>query len=87
VPTPSPAGPGHLVPVIIDPVRVKVGMRVQFFQGHDVVAHGIVEDLLGERARARIAEAVTPELRLDAKTRARFAVAGSPARPLTRELL
>jgi len=86
VQTPSPAGPGHLVPVIIDPVRVKVGMRVQFFHGQSVVAHGIVEDLIGERARARIAEATTPELRLDAGTRARFAVAGSPAIPLTREL-
>ncbi len=85
VPTASPAGPGHLVPVAIDPLRVRIGMRVTFFRGHDAVAHGIVEDLIGEHARARIAEAAQPELRLDAGTRARFAVAGSPAAPLTRE--
>ncbi len=82
VPTASPAGPGHLVPVIIDPVRVRIGMQVTFFQGANAVAHGVVEDLLDNSARARIAEAVTPELRLDANTRARFAIAGTPAAPL-----
>jgi hypothetical protein len=82
VPAASPAGPGHLVPVIIDPIRVRIGMQVTFFQGANAVAHGVVEDLLDNRARARIAEAVTPELRLDANTRARFAIAGTPAAPL-----
>jgi hypothetical protein len=86
VPVASPAGPGHLVPVIIDPVRVRIGMHVTFFQGSNAVAHGVVEDLLNDRARARIADATTPQLRLDAGTRARFAIAGSPAAPLTREL-
>lgn len=86
VPTASPAGPGHLVPVMIDPVRVRIGMQVTFFQGASAVAHGVVEDLLNDRARARIAEATTPALRLDAGTRARFAIAGTPAAPLTREI-
>jgi hypothetical protein len=85
VPTAAPAGPGTLVPIIIDPVRVKIGMTVTLFQGSNAVAHGVVEDLVNDRASARIAVASSPQLRLDAGTRARFTVAGSTAAPLTRE--
>lgn len=86
VPTTSPAGPGHLVPIIIDPIRTRIGMRVTFFRGNEAVAHGIVEDLVGERARARIAEAIVPGLRLDAGTRARFTLATSAPAQLIREV-
>ena len=87
VPVSSPAGPGQLVPVKIDPSRIRIGMHVSFFQGNQVVAQGVVEDLVGEQARARIAQATSQTLRLEASTRARFALPGTPAVPLTRELL
>jgi hypothetical protein len=86
VPIATPAGPGTLVPVHIDPSRIRIGMHVSFFQASNVVAQGIVEDLVGEHARARIADAVTNTLRLEAGTRARFALRGSAAAPLNREL-
>lgn len=86
VPIATPAGPGTLVPVHIDPSRIRIGMHVSFFQASTVVAQGIVEDLVGEHARARIAAAVTNTLRLEAGTRARFALRGSAAAPLNREL-
>jgi hypothetical protein len=83
---PAPAGPGHLVPVQIDPVRIRIGMHVTFHGPSGVVARGIVEDLVGTVARTRIAEASTADLQLAAGTRARFAIAGSAAAPLHRGL-
>nr|PZN18814.1 MAG: hypothetical protein DIU78_22190 [Pseudomonadota bacterium] len=72
VPTASPANVGALVPVMIDPARVRVGMHVTFFHGGAAVARGIVEDLVGQRARARIAEAVRADLRLEVGVQAQF---------------
>jgi hypothetical protein len=86
VPVASPAGPGQLVPITIDPARVRVGMRVTFFQASAAVAHAVVEDVVGAQARARVATATSTSLRLDAGTSARFALAGSAVLPLTREL-
>jgi hypothetical protein len=83
----APAGPGQLVPVQIDPTKVRVGMQVSFFQGNAVVASGVVENLVGVQAQTRVSAAVSPGLRVDPNTRARFAVAGSVAVPLTRELM
>jgi hypothetical protein len=72
VPTPAPAHPGALVPVAIDPRRIRIGMHVTFFHDNAAVARAVVEDLVGDRARARIAEAVRDDLRLDAGVRAHF---------------
>lgn len=67
----TPAPPGKMVPVAIDPSKVRLGMKVMFFKGQDMVAHGIVEDLVGNQARARIAEAATQTV-LTRGTSARF---------------
>ncbi|WP_437723478.1 hypothetical protein [Sorangium sp. So ce861] len=53
----TPVHPGKTVPVAIDPIRVRLGMKVMFFKGQEMVAHGVVDDLVGNQARARIAEA------------------------------
>jgi hypothetical protein len=78
VPVTAPASPGSLVSVAIDPSRVRIGMAVTFFRGEEAIARGLVEDLAGGQARARIAEAVEPTLRLEAGTRARFVAEGWP---------
>jgi hypothetical protein len=75
VPQDSPAHPGTLVPVAIDPTRVRIGMHVTFFDGKAAVARGIVEDLVGDRARARIAESVRDDLHLQKNVTAHFTTA------------
>jgi hypothetical protein len=72
VPTEAAAHPGALVPVAIDPSRVRIGMHVTFFHGGQAISRGVVEDLVGDRARARIAESIRDDLRLDTTVRAQF---------------
>ncbi|WP_437607999.1 hypothetical protein WMF20_45175 [Sorangium sp. So ce834] len=67
----TPVHPGKTVPVAIDPIRVRLGMKVMFFKGQEMVAHGVVEDLVGNQARARVAEA-SAQLVLPKGATARF---------------
>ncbi|WP_437277749.1 hypothetical protein WME90_42020 [Sorangium sp. So ce375] len=67
----TPVHPGKTVPVAIDPIRVRLGMKVMFFKGQEMVAHGVVEDLVGNQARARITEA-SAQLVLTKGATARF---------------
>jgi hypothetical protein len=77
VPAPTTAAPGGMVPVSIDPDRVTIGMRVMFFQGTDMVAHGVVDDLVGEQAHARVLETASgAAVSLATSTAARFQEAG-----------
>jgi hypothetical protein len=46
-------------------------MKVMFYKGQDMVAHGVVEDLVGNQARARIAESAAQAV-LTKGTSARF---------------
>lgn len=63
--------PGRSVPVAIDPGRVRVGMKVAFFKNQQLVAHGLVEDLVGAQAHTRIAE-VESEVVFTKATRVQF---------------
>ncbi|HEY4241156.1 MAG TPA: hypothetical protein VGM88_15140 [Kofleriaceae bacterium] len=84
IPVQTKATPGSLVPVKIDPSKIRIGMQVSFYAGKAAVAQGIVENLVGDQAQTRIAKATVPTL--DTTATARFAFAGSAVLPLTREL-
>ena len=75
---PAPASPGMFIPVMIDPVHVKLGMQVTFFKGTAAIAHGVVEDLVADRAKTRVIQASSTDVRVDTTTVVRFAKAGSP---------
>jgi hypothetical protein len=66
------ATPGRTVPIAIDPGKIRLGMKVLFYRQDQVVAHGVVEDLIGGQARARIAESLVTNATLDSGTRAQF---------------
>jgi hypothetical protein len=66
------ATPGRTVPIAIDPTKIRLGMKVLFYRRDQVVAHGVVEDLIGGQARARIAESLVKNATLDSGTRAQF---------------
>jgi hypothetical protein len=82
VPVPTRAAPGRTVPIAIDPAQVRLGMKVFFYgaapivagkpQPAPIIAHGVVEDLVGGQARARIAEAFVDDVTLDKGTRVQF---------------
>jgi hypothetical protein len=54
---PAPAKPGSRIDLVVDIAKVRVGMQVQLFSGAVVVASGVVEDLAGDVAAARITHA------------------------------
>jgi hypothetical protein len=66
------ATPGRTVPIAIDSAKIRLGMKVLFYRRDQVVAHGVVEDLIGGQARARIAESLVNDATLDLGTRAQF---------------
>jgi hypothetical protein len=76
------ASPGGSVPVAIDPLRVKLGMRALFYRGTELVAHGVIDDLLGVQARARVLETKeSAALSLPKDTKVRFIAADSALLP------
>jgi hypothetical protein len=70
---PTPVIPGRLVPVTIDPAKVRIGMKTLLYgQDNRIVAEGIVDDLADARAATRIVKTLTPNLQLSANTRVHF---------------
>jgi hypothetical protein len=82
VPADTSATPGASVPVTIDPVRVKLGMRAFFYQGQALVAHGVVDDLIGGSARTRVLQTTAgTAVSLPKDTKVRFVAADKPFLP------
>lgn len=63
--------PEARLPIRMDPLRVRIGMPVLFHSASGVVAEGLVEDLSGDVATARILRG-NASLSADAQTRVQF---------------
>ncbi|MBE9063953.1 hypothetical protein [cf. Phormidesmis sp. LEGE 11477] len=73
VESPTPASKGSSVNITINPAQVAIGMEVSFYDKSNIaVATGIVEDMISNRAAARITATYTQTVQLAANTRARF---------------
>ena len=71
---PIPARIGNRVELTVDHTRVNVGMTVFLHStSHEVIAHGIVEDLTPGQATAKITQLLKPEIQqIPLNSRARF---------------
>ncbi len=71
--TPTAVGKGGSVSIAVNPNLVGVGMQVFLFdQSNSAIAEGIVEDLVDNRAAARITSAKASTVQLAASTQVRF---------------
>jgi hypothetical protein len=66
VKTETPAIPGSRVPLTLDPARVRIGMRVNFYAGGSVIAQGVLEDVSASAATARVVSAFSLNARIRA---------------------
>jgi hypothetical protein len=66
VKTETPATPGSRVPLTLDPKLARIGMRVNFYAGSQVVAQGVLEDVNASAAAARVVSAFSVNARIAA---------------------
>jgi hypothetical protein len=76
----TPLHLGGRVDVAVDVTKVHVGMIVHMYSGTDVVAHGVVEDLGGGIAAARVLQSLQPGANLARGARVQFVEPGQAAR-------
>jgi hypothetical protein len=75
----TPAKPGGLLHLSVDPSQVRIGMSVLVRHSDGtVMARGVVEDVAGGLARARIAQAANPALTITAAARVHLSHALPP---------
>lgn len=72
VETPTPVEPDRMLPIRIDPARVRIGMIALVMVKDTVVARGVVEDLGDQRALARITSAAKSGVVLQSGDSVRF---------------
>jgi hypothetical protein len=72
---------GGTISVRADPGRVRLGMQVVLFSNNQSVARGVVEDLRGGNAIARILDTQADSVRVAAGARAHFLEAGEVGAP------
>jgi hypothetical protein len=58
----TPVRPGGQVKITINPNTIRIGMQVLLYQGINVVAQAVVEDLATNQVAARITKATTPNI-------------------------
>jgi hypothetical protein len=67
------ASEGSRVRIKIDPERVRIGMGALLYQGGNVVAQALVDDLAGQVASVRVVKTMQPTVRLEANARVQLA--------------
>jgi hypothetical protein len=77
LPKATPVRVGELLELVVDPVRIRVGMHVLLQSGEHTV-QAAVEDLGGGAARARVFSATAEVVPLAEKTVAKFSEPGHP---------
>ena len=68
----TPVRPGGTVPLVVDLSRVRIGMHVILYSQEKTVARGIVEDLGGGRATARVLESYAGQTSVAKNARVEF---------------